>query len=134
MRYRTRSIRRFLFGHYFSDGIRITLGVLLPSLIFSQINRFDIGVTVSLGALCVSVADNPGPLVHKRNGMLFCNLFIFLVSLLMGLINRNPFAVGIAVTLLSFFFSMFAVYGNRATSVGTAVLVVMVRSMDKKYP
>lgn len=134
MRNRTRSLQRFFFGHYFSDGIRITLGVLLPSLIFAQANQFEIGITISLGALSVSVADNPGPLVHKRNGMLLCNLFIFLIALLMGFLNGHPVLVGIAITLLSFFFSMFNVYGNRATSIGTAVLVVMVLTMDKKLP
>lgn len=134
MRNRTHSIQRFFFGHYFSDGIRITLGVLLPALIFAQINQFEIGVTISLGALSVSVADNPGPLVHKRNGMLFCNLFIFVIALLMGFLNGHPVLVGITITILSFFFSMFNVYGNRASSIGTAVLVVMVLSMDKKLP
>ncbi|MBE7175436.1 MAG: FUSC family protein [Mucilaginibacter polytrichastri] len=134
MRSRTRDIKQFLYGHYFSDGIRISLGVLLPSLIFSQVHRFEMGVTISLGALCVSIADNPGPLVHKRNGMLFCTLFIVAVSLLTGLVNGSPVLLGATVALLSFFFSMFAVYGNRATSVGTAALVVMVLTMDKRYP
>ncbi len=127
----TREIKSFIFSQYFSDGLRITFGVLLPSLIFYQLDLLETGLTISLGALCVSIADNPGPVVHKRNGMLFCNLFIFLTALLTGMLNQNPILIGFEIVVLCFFYSMFSVYGNRASSIGTAALIIMVFTIDE---
>jgi uncharacterized membrane protein (TIGR01666 family) len=127
----SREIKSFIFSQYFSDGLRITFGVLLPSLLFYQLDLLSVGLTISLGALCVSIADNPGPVVHKRNGMLFCNLFVFITAILTGLINSFPILLGIEILSLCFFYSMFSVYGNRASSVGTAALLIMILSIDQ---
>lgn len=127
----SREIKTFILGQYFSDGLRITFGVLLPSLIFYQLGLLAVGLTISLGALCISIADNPGPISHKRNGMLFCNIFVFLTAILTGLINSSPILIGIEILLLCFFYSMFSVYGNRASAVGTAALLVMILTIDQ---
>ncbi len=132
MKQQSREIKSFIFSQYFSEGLRITLGVLLPSLIFSQIGHLEIGITISLGALCVSIADSPGPVIHKRNGMLICTLFIFLTAILTGLINKNPILVGIEILVLCFLFSMFSVYGSRASAIGTAALLVMILTIDEQ--
>ena len=127
----SREIKAFIFGQYFSDGLRITFGVLLPSLLLAQLGQLSIGVSISLGALCVSLTDNPGPVNHKKNGMLLCNLFIFLTAVLTGLINKNSFLVGLEIILLCFLYSMFTVYGNRASAIGTAALLVMILTIDQ---
>jgi uncharacterized membrane protein (TIGR01666 family) len=127
----SREIKTFIFSQYFSDGLRITIGVLLPSLIFYQLNLLSIGLTISLGAFCTSIADNQGPVNHKRNGMLFCTIFVFGTAVLTGLINNYPILIGLELLLLSFFFSMFSVYGNRASSIGTAALLIMILTIDK---
>jgi uncharacterized membrane protein YccC len=127
----SREIKTFIFSQYFSDGLKITLGVLLPSLIFYQLKLLYIGITISLGAVTASIADNPGPINHKRNGMLLSILFVFLTAILTGLINKYPVLIGIEILLLSFFFSMFSVYGNRASSIGTAALLIMILTIDE---
>ncbi|WP_411273432.1 FUSC family membrane protein [Daejeonella sp.] len=127
----SREIKSFIFSQYFSDGLRITFGVLLPSLVFYKLDQLSIGLTISLGALCVSIADNPGPLVHKRNGMLFCNLFILITAVLTSLINWSPILIGLEILILCFFFSFFSVYGNRASSIGTAALFIMILTIDE---
>jgi uncharacterized membrane protein (TIGR01666 family) len=126
----SRQIKTFIFSQYFSEGLRITFGVLLPSLVFFQLDQLEVGLTISLGAVCVSIADNQGPINHKRNGMLFCSIFVFLTTLLTGLINRYPVLLGLEIIILCFFYSMFSVYGNRASSIGTAALLVMILSID----
>ncbi|SDM79147.1 TIGR01666 family membrane protein [Daejeonella rubra] len=127
----SREIKTFIFSQYFSDGLRITFGVLLPSLIFYQLDLLSIGLTISLGAVCTSIADNQGPINHKRNGMLYCTIFVFSTAVLTGLINKYPILIGIEIVLLSFFFSMFSVYGNRASSIGTAALLIMILTIDE---
>lgn len=118
--------KNFTDTQYFSDGVKTTLGVLLPSLVFFQFNLLEIGITLSLGALCVSISDTPGPWVHRKNAMLFTNLFIFLTALLTVSINTNVYLVAAEIFLLCFLFSMFYLYGTRAAAVGTAALLIMV--------
>lgn len=118
--------KHFMYTQYFSDGIKITLGVLLPSFIFFQLNYLEVGITLSLGAMCASIADSPGPWLHRKNGMIYTNIFTFLTALLTALINSNTYLIGIEIFVLCFFFSMFYVYGTRAASVGTAALLIMV--------
>lgn len=127
----TREIKSFIFSHYFSDGLRITFGVLLPSLVFAQLGELETGITVSLGAVCVSIADNPGPVIHKRNGMLACILLISIIALLTSAINDSTVFVSLEILVACFVFSMFSLYGNRATSIGTAVLLIMILSIDR---
>ena len=126
-----REIKSFFFSQYFSDGLRMSLGILLPSLVLLQFNKFDLGIALSLGALCICVIDNPGPVLHKRNGMAVGNLCLFIVAVTTGFARLNVFTLGLEVALFSFLFSMFTVYGNRAASVGTASLLIMIFMIDK---
>lgn len=129
-----RSIHDFLLSTYFADGLRITLGVLCPSLILAQFGSLEYGMTLSLGALCVSVVDTPGPIVHRRNAMLITTALITLIFIVVGLTNSNVYSTAILIVCFSFIFSMFFVYGTRAASIGTAVLLVMVLSIDDIRP
>jgi uncharacterized membrane protein (TIGR01666 family) len=127
----TKEIRSFFFSQYFSDGLRISLGILLPAIIALQFGEFDLGITLSLGALCICVIDNPGPVIHKRNGMAIGNLCLFISAVTTGFASLNTYTLGLEVTIFSFLFSMFIVYGNRAASVGTCALLIMIFMMDK---
>ena len=128
----TREIKNFVYSQHFYDGLRITLGVLLPSLILAQMGLLRIGLVVSLGAFAASLADNPGPIVHKRNGMLICISSAIVTALLTGLLNQTPFLLIIGLPILCFFFSMLTVYGDRASNIGSASLLVMVLSIDQR--
>lgn len=131
---RSQQIRYFLFSQYLSDGIRITAEIIIPAVVFSYLGNLEIGLAMSLGALCVSISDAPGPIVHKTNGMLLCNLFIFISAFLTGMLNGNMVSLGILILCASFIFTMFSVYGSRATSVGFAALLIMILQMTKVVP
>lgn len=118
--------RRFINSHYLADGVRITVGVLLPSLILGYYNELQLGIFISLGAICVSITDNPGPIHHRRNGLLICCGIIFLVSLMVGFALPVKWLFVLLLASLCFFFSMIGVYGARATAIGIAALLVMV--------
>jgi uncharacterized membrane protein (TIGR01666 family) len=124
-------IRYFLFSQAFADGVRITVAILLPALVASYLGYFRLGLTISLGALCVSITDAPGPTRHRLNGMLACCGYIFLSAALTLLVRGNMWMMGLVITLFSFFFSMFNVFGNRATAVGNAAILVMILTMDE---
>lgn len=130
MKKQSKEVRLFFFSQQFEDGIRITLAVLLPALLGSFFDQFELGLTFSTGALFTSLVDAPGPIIHRKNSMFFCLLFVFLVTIATGFARQNNIIMGFEVLLFSFFFSMFNVYGQRAALVGSAALLAMALTMD----
>lgn len=125
-----RSTQDFLLSNYFSDGVRITFGVLMPSVILAQFGLLTYGMTLSLGALCVSVVDFPGPLLHRRNAMAVTVVLVGLTSLIIGLTNANVVLTAVLLVISCVVFSMLSVYGAREAAIGTAALLVLVLSID----
>ncbi|MBS1666434.1 MAG: FUSC family protein [Bacteroidetes bacterium] len=123
--------KSFINSYYLSEGVRITIGVTLPAIIFNYFNNLSVGILVSLGALCASMPDNAGPPLHRRNAMMVCNLVVFLAALVTGIASNNAIVLGIVISISCFAFAMMGVYGSRATSIGLAGLLVMVLSIDK---
>jgi uncharacterized membrane protein (TIGR01666 family) len=122
--------RLFLYSQQLADGIRTSIAVLLPALVCSYLGYFDIGIIISLGAVCVSLVDAPGPIIHRKNSMLFCLLFVFITAVVTGYARLDNLTMGAEVLLFSFFFSMFSAYGVRAAMIGNAALLTMVLTMD----
>ena len=131
MNKRARQVSYFLSSQYFSDGLRITLAILLPSLVLAQFGQLQTGMAMSLGALNVSLSDAPGPVMHRRNGMAVTVLIAFVVTFITGFARMNPYTLGLEILVFSFLFSMFAIWGSRATSVGTAALLIMILMLDR---
>ncbi|KAA9338194.1 hypothetical protein F0P96_04930 [Hymenobacter busanensis] len=127
----SRRLQYFLFGQNFADGVRITLVVLVPALLFLYLGQTQAGITISLGALCVSVTDLPGPLRHRRAGMLVCLACMLVVALVTGFARLNHVLMGAEVLVFSFIFTMFTVYGARAGAVGSAAMLIMILMMDQ---
>src|SRR5690606_36358499 len=129
---KAKDIQNFFYSQYFSDGLRITFGTIVPALVFSAFGDLKTGIIVSLGAMAVGLSDSPGPLHHRRNGMLFCTLSVLVAALLTNMVSGTPILLAATLMALSFLFSMFSVYGARASSVGTMGILVMVLSMTAR--
>ena len=123
--------RSFISSYYLGEGLRITSGAVLPALILNYFGLLPVGVLVSLGAVCVSAADSPGPIHHRRNGMQVCTVCMFVVSLVTGYVAPYPVALGCWIAIACFIFSMIGVYGGRVISIGIASLLVMVLSINR---
>jgi uncharacterized membrane protein (TIGR01666 family) len=130
----TSEVKNFILSPHFGDGLRITFGVVFPSLVLAQFDLLKIGITVSLGALCASIADTPGPITHRRNAMFITIGLVSFVSILTGLATTSVYLTGLLILGLSFLLSMSYVYGNRASSMGVAALLVMVLGIDDNRP
>ncbi len=122
--------KSFISSHYLSDGVRITAGIVLPALILNYFNLLSVGVVVSLGAMSVSITDTPGPIQHRKNGMLACIIINTLMAIFTGLAAPYHLLLGILILLACFLFSMIAVYGTRANSVGVSALLIMVLNIN----
>src|SRR4028119_1358828 len=127
-----KSYKSFIYSHHLTEGIRMTAGILMPAFILSLFGLLSIGIVISVGALCVCIPDNAGPILHRRNAMLACNASIFLVSLTVGFVVHSPVMLGIVLFIYCFFFSMLGVYGLRAGATGLAALLVMVLNIDQR--
>ena len=126
MSFRTRRLYYFFSGQNFSDGVRITLAILLPAVLLGELGHFEAGLTVSTGAVCLSVTDTPGPAAHRRNGLLVALGLVFATGLLTGVVGSNVWLLGLEVGVLSFLLTMLLVWGARAGAVGTAALLNVV--------
>ncbi|MBA2250540.1 MAG: FUSC family protein [Chitinophagaceae bacterium] len=126
----SKGYKNFVNGRYLSEGVRVTAGILLPAFVMSYFNMLATGIVMAVGALCVSVCDNPGPVHHRRNGMLVCNVLIFMVAIIISIVAPSPVLLGITLTISCFIFSMLGVYGTRASAIGIAALLVMILNLQ----
>ncbi len=125
--------RSFISSHYLNEGVRVTSGILIPSLVLGYFGYLQIGITASLGALAVSIADNPGPIHHRRNGMIVSAVVAFLISLISGYTSQVNWLFFVILPVFAFLFSMIGVYGTRATAIGLAALLVLVLQTQHHY-
>ena len=124
-RWSRRDLSYFFFSQHFSDGLRTTLAIMLPAVLGAEWGQLATGITISTGALCVSIADTPGPLRHRRNGMVAALAAVALAATLTGLATAQVVVLGLVIAALSFSMTMLLVWGARAGAVGTAALLVM---------
>lgn len=127
---KSKEIKSFFYGQYFADGVRISLGTLIPALLFSYFINIQVGTTASLGALMIGLADTSGPASHRRNGMLICLALVVFTAFFVNLINSYPLLLLIGIVLLSFSYAMLAVYGARAATIGAMATLSMVLNTD----
>ena len=99
-----KSTKSFINSHYLSEGVRTTAGIVLPALVLSYFNLLAAGTVVSLGAMSVSITDNPGPIHHRKNGMLACIVINSIVALVTGLAAPYHLMLGTLIFLCCFLF------------------------------
>ncbi len=123
-------IQKFITSQYWNSGLRITAGVMIPTLLMAYQGWLSDGMSFLFGALFVSLTDTPGPIHHRRNGMLIAILFNTFIVILTGLVYQHPVLLLAEVLVFSFFFSLLGIYGTRAGAVGTLAIVVMLIHMS----
>jgi uncharacterized membrane protein YccC len=128
-----REYKKYSSSYYFSEGVRTTTAVMVPLLIAAYFNALPTGVALALGAMCVGVTDNTGPIHHRINGMVATILLVFLTSLLTGFILHYTWLLAVFICMMGFACSFIGVYGVRAGNIGGAGLLIMVLSIDEKY-
>ena len=124
--------KSFINSRNVNEGLRFTAGISLPAFIMSYFSLLGAGIVMSVGALCVAATDNPGPVHHRKNGMLVCNVLIFFTAIIIGLAFHSVYILGIILFIFCFLFSMLGVYGTRESSIGIAALLVMVLNLQKQ--
>ena len=130
---RINTIKNFLYSYHFSNGLRTTVSVVMPSLVFAYFGELGLGIVASLGALCTAISDVPGTIVHKRNGLVISTILIFLTALGTGLVLPYPILTAAWIAICCFVFAMLLVYGNRGGNIGTGCLLIMVSILGEQH-
>lgn len=122
--------KKFISSHYLSTGIRLTLGAVIPCLIFHHYGILNNLIAFPLGTLLIGTTDNPGPVHRRRNSLMIAIVTCFVVACATGFLRHIHFISFIEIILFGMFFSLVGVYGNRANSIGLISLLVFVFNID----
>ncbi|MCE7071975.1 MULTISPECIES: FUSC family membrane protein [Dyadobacter] len=122
--------KKFISSHYLSTGVRLTLGAVVPSLIFQHFGILGEMIAFPLGTLLIGSTDNPGPHTRRRNSLLIAIATCFLVACITGFLRHIHFIIFLEIVVFGMFFSLVGVYGNRVNSIGLIALLVFVFNID----
>jgi uncharacterized membrane protein YccC len=126
-------LQRFIYSHHFISGIRRGAGILLVFALGLLLpGSSSQALIAALGAACVALIDQPGPLGLRMREMLGGMLLGTLAVGLTGWASHHPLWLLLAVVGQTFFFSMFAVYGKRGGIIGLSCLVLTVVTMHSE--
>lgn len=111
------NLRQFAESINFANALKVTIATVLPIIIASRFDQFDLGVTIAIGALLTYPSDISSNLQHKINGILVGTSIVAGSALLISLAHPIAWIFYPLIILLVFFLSMIAVYGQRANLV-----------------
>lgn len=131
---KTQEISSFFYSQYFAEGIRITLGSIIPVIVCAFLGEFLMGTFISLGALIVGLSDTPGAPRHRRLGIIYCTIISIITILVTALANDYLYIMTVVIASLSFLFSMFSVFNARAATVGMMGILIMLINIDAQFP
>jgi uncharacterized membrane protein YccC len=124
-----REVQKFTTGQHWNSGLRITAGVMVPLLFLVHTGYLSQGIPFLWGALFVSLTDTPGPIHHRRNGMVAAILLNAVVVMSTGLTRDYQVLLVTQIMVAGFLLSMTGIYGSRAGAVGSLALVIMLLSL-----
>lgn len=130
---KTEEITSFFYSQYFAEGLRITMGTIIPVVICALFGEFKTGTLISLGALIVGLSDTPGAPRHRKFGMVYCTILGAITITITALCNGSLVLMTAVIAILAFLFAMLAVFNARAATIGTMCLLVMLINIDGRY-
>lgn len=130
---KTQEIRNFLYSQYFANGIRITLGCIIPILVCAALGKTVLGTYISFGALLIGLSDTPGAPTHRRTGMIACLIVCVFTQLITVWVHQSTWLMTAVIAVMCFILSMFAVFNDRAATVGSMGILIMLLHVDNDY-
>ena len=122
-------IYRFFLGYHFSVGVRVGVGIFAPLIIMllCQVN-FDYVLYFGFGSLIVSIADQIGPIRHKRNELLGVWLVTTGIAGIVAYIQPYPFWISAFIVLITFVGSLVGTFGKHGGPIGFSLIFATIIS------
>lgn len=130
---KTQELSSFFYSQYFAEGIRITLGTIIPVIVCAFMGEFLMGTFISLGALIVGLSDTPGAPRHRKWGMFYCTLIAVITIFTTALANDYIYLMTAVIAFFSFLLSMLSVFNVRAATVGMMGILIMLINIDAQF-
>ena len=118
------TITYFFLGEYFSDALRTTITVVLPIILFFYLGNPEAAKGIGVGALLISLTDLPDNRLNKLKTALSSIIVFFCTTLVVSSILYSQYLTAVIVVIAAFSCSMFAVYGQKLSLIGTMALIV----------
>ncbi|WP_316847883.1 FUSC family protein [Pedobacter psychrodurus] len=118
------TISYFFLGEYFSDALRTTITVVLPIILFFYMGNPEAAKGIGVGALLISLTDLPDNRLNKLKTALSSIIVFFATTLVVSSVLDQVYLTAVVVVIAAFSFSMFAVYGQKLSLIGTMALIV----------
>ncbi len=125
-----RKLRKYLNSQNLYTSLRLTAAALIPAVLLYHFNLLTSAIALPLGAMFTGLTDSPGPVHHRRNSLAVSILFNFVLILIAGVLHNYTTLIIPALIVFGLFFSLLAVYGTRAGSIGLNALIVFIFNID----
>jgi len=119
-------LTRLIYGEYFTDALRNTATVVLPVVLLFFNHQAHAAIGVGVGALLISLTDVPGNKTNKFKSAVACIITFSLTAFLISSSLHHPWLTASGIFLLSFIFSMLAIFGYRFALMGTMALILAI--------
>ena len=129
MNYAT-EFKKFATSQYIYSAVRITLAIVVPSVIFAYFGVLKEFFLFPLATSFVGLTDQPGPFVRRRNALILAVVCFFFVAIIASMIKNFPPLIYVEIIVFGLFFSIIGVYGQRFAAVGSLSLVVLAIFID----
>lgn len=119
---------KFLRSTDFSKAIVLTIAIVIPIAVFSNLGLLEIGVSMAMGSLLSSPSDVAGSFKHKVMGIMAAAFLGALSFCIAGYSAQFSWAVAPMLLIMMFCIAYLSVYGFRASLVTFAGLLAVVLS------
>lgn len=116
-------IRKFTDSTPFANANKIVLASLIPVLLFSYLDMFEVGFAIAMGAFLTFPSDIPSNLKHKISGMVVAAVVVAGCNLLVTILHPYPYILYPTIAIMLFFIAMLSVYGHRANMIAFSGLL-----------
>ncbi len=121
----TTELRKFATSQSIFSAVRISLAVVIPSIILAHFGLLKEYFLFPLATSFVGLTDQPGPFIRRRNSLILSCFCFFVVALVASFAKNFPVLIYAEIIFFGIFFSMIGVYGQRLAAVGSLSLVVL---------
>lgn len=129
-----RRAARLFFRHHIENGLAVSLCLAAVAIVAGLIWGIQAAVLAAIGAMCVSIVDQPGPIPTKLRMFAAALCGSSLISLLAGLAAHTAWAMAGVVALTSLAMALATAFGRPALTLAISGVLALIIGMAIPTP